>query len=187
MDLISTREVGGTEFGEKIRAMSMSLSDPVDPLARLLAFMAARTQHITQVIRPNISKGACVVSDRYNDSTYVYQGIVDNLLPQYLELLSTRALAFLGARPDITVFFRVDAEVAFERGNARANLDNDQYKKSKQQAFVIAEAYDRIISNLSPTQRKNVFVIDGNQNIEEVRKDLRDVARRIYDGYTNPQ
>lgn len=186
MELIATREIGGTPYGEKIRSMSLQADQPIDPMSRLLAFLASRNQHIVEVIRPNIAKGISVVSDRFNDSTYVYQGVVDNLIPQYRELMATRSLAHLGIRSDVTVFFKVDPDVAFERGASRENLDNDQYKKNRDFAHKIAAAYESIYSGLSAAQRANIFFIDGNQTIEEVQMALKKTARRIFDGYSYP-
>ncbi len=186
LNLITTREIGGTKLGETIRAACLTLDEPVDPLARLLAFMASRTQHIANVISPNIAAGVSVVCDRYSDSTFVYQGVVDSLLPQYLELINTRALSHLSRRPDVTVFFRVDPEIAFARGNLRTNLDNDLYKKNKDLAHVIAQAYDRVYAGLSAEYRGNILIVDGNQPIETVNECLQKFAKRIYDGYMDP-
>ncbi len=183
LDVCLTREIGGTPFGEAIRSMSLTSTSPVDPLARLLAFLASRVNHIEQVIKPNIAEGRTVLSDRYLDSTYVYQGVLDGLLPQYLELISTKALAHVGRRPDITVFILVNPTIAFERGEARTQVDNDQYKKDPDKAIKIAAAYQSIIDGLSDDQRKNIFIVDANGDMESVKAQLDRVARLITEGY----
>jgi dTMP kinase len=187
LKLIETREIGGTPFGDKIRAMIFNSAEPVDPLARMLACLASRQQHVVDVIQPAIERGDSVLSDRFFDSTFVYQACLDGKMSAYYELAMLRCLEPLFRRPDITVFFEVDPEVAFERGSGRTNLDNDQYKRSKEMAHKIAQSYQLVRDRLTVDQKKNIFVIDGNKTLEEVEAQLRYIARHIVRGYLDPQ
>lgn len=187
LDLVQTREIGGTPFGEKIRGLIFNSSEPVDPTARFLACLASRQQHVMDVIKPNIEKGVSVLSDRFFDSTFVYQALIDNLQSTYYELAATQGLQHLFKRPDITIFFRVDPDVAHERGNARTNLDNDQYKRNLETARKVARGYDIVMDRLSIEQRKNSFIVNGNQSVAQVTDDLRQIAKHIVRGYLEPQ
>lgn len=179
VELIQTREVGGTPMGEQIRAMCLDSKHEVDPLARLLAVLAARAQHLAQVIVPNLEKGIHVICDRYSDSTVVYDGAIGGCLPYYVELLQTKALAHLAVRPLLTIFFQVDPEVAFERGSKRQNLDNDLYKRDKAMAFDVAHAYEDYYSHLSAEQKDRLIVIDANKPIIEVHAQLKLMAENV--------
>lgn len=186
LNFVQTREIGGTPFSEKIRSMMFDSKNPIDPLTRLLCALTARQQHVTDVIKPAIAAGQSVLTDRFFDSTFVYQGVVDNQMSMYYELAATRTLQHLFVRPDITVFLLADPEVAFERGTARTDVDNDQYKRSLDVARKVAKGYQMVIDRLTIEQRKNAFVVDCNRPLEEVFKDLRMIAHRIVQGYENP-
>lgn len=183
LNAIGTREIGGTPYGEQIRSISLIADQPLDPMARMLGFLASRMQHVKHVIQPAIAAGTSVVCDRFSDSTYVYQGVVDGLLPQYLELMSTKALSEIAMRPDITVFLTVDPDRAFERGEARGQLDNDLYKKKRDFAHKVAAGYRHIIEGLSPEQRRNIFLVDTNGDLQSVQLQLDRVADHIIKGY----
>lgn len=186
LNVIATREIGGTDFGENIRKLIFDRAKPVDPLARLLACLASRQQHVREVIFPNIENGVSVMSDRFYDSTFVYQACVDELKSAYYELSPLRCLSNIFRRPDITLLFKVDAEIAFERGGTRDKLDNDQYKRDLEQAKLVAAGYNLMYAQLSLAQRKNVFVIDGNESIDEVNARLQLIAKDIVFRYKNP-
>ena len=74
---IITREPGGTILGEKLRKLILSNKSNINNIEEILLLMAARSNHINNIILPNIEKGKLVISDRFADSTFVYQGIVN--------------------------------------------------------------------------------------------------------------
>jgi dTMP kinase len=187
LNLITTREVGGTRFGEEIRKLIFDSKNPVDPMARFMAILAARQQHVKEVIMPNIEKGISVLSDRFNDTTFVYQGVVDGLMSSYYELQAMRGLTSIFRRADITVFFSVDPKIAYERGTARVSVDNDQYKRGLDTAVEVARGYQLVVDRLSQEQRKNFFTINGNQSMDQVKDDLRELAKHIVLCYKDPQ
>jgi dTMP kinase len=187
LKILETREVGGTPFGEKIRSMIFTSNEPVDPMARFLAILAARQQHVTAVIKPAIESGISVLSDRFNDTTFVYQAMVDGLESAYYELAALRNLETIFKRADITVLFKVDAEVAYARGTSRVNLDNDQYKRGIETARKVARGYQIVEDRMSVDQKRNLFVVDGNQTIEQVHANLRYIARHIVRAYLDPK
>lgn len=187
MNVIQTREVGGTHFGEQTRKLIFDSNNQVTPLTRLLAVLAARNQHVCEVIMPAIESGMSVVTDRFNDTTFVYQGCVDELMPAYYELSALSCLSNITRRADVTVFFEVDPQVAFTRGTARSNVDNDQYKREIDTTRKVAHGYQLVRDRLSMLQQKNFFTINGNQTLQEVEESLKQIAKFIATRYLDPK
>jgi dTMP kinase len=111
-DVVATREPGGTELGERVRDLVLH-SEDVTPWAEAALFAASRAQHVAEVVRPALARGADVVCDRYVDSSLAYQGVARGLgLDEVLELNLT---AVGGLLPDRTFLLLVDPEVAVAR------------------------------------------------------------------------
>ncbi|CUR75541.1 Thymidylate kinase [Achromobacter xylosoxidans] len=110
LEVVSTREPGGTPLGEKLRALV--LTDPMGLDTETLLMFAARCEHLHQVIEPALARGAWVVCDRYTDATYAYQGGGRGLGAERVAALETWMQA---GRPDRTWLFDVPLEVARAR------------------------------------------------------------------------
>ncbi|HUW97481.1 MAG TPA: dTMP kinase [Acidiferrobacter sp.] len=114
--LVVTREPGGTDVGERIRAVLLE-HGKIEPESELLLMFAARVQHLKTVIEPALALGKAVVCDRYLDATYAYQGYGRGLslalIDELVRLLAVRL-------PDLTLFFDVPVEVALARRSGRA-------------------------------------------------------------------
>jgi dTMP kinase len=130
VDVLVTREPGGTPLGEELRALLLarrSRSEPIDPLTDALLFEAARRQLVEHVVRPALAAGTVVACARFSDSTLAYQGFGAGLP---LELLRTiDAAATGGLEPDLTLLLDVPAEVGLARKGAdevtRFEADHD--------------------------------------------------------------
>ena len=122
LEVVRTREPGGTVIADKIRAL---LLDPahreMTPRAEALLYMAARAQHTAQLIRPAMQRGAAVVSDRYADSTLVYQGVARGLSRADLACLNGFATEAL--TPDLTLLLDGDVERLSARISRRGEQD----------------------------------------------------------------
>ena len=113
-----TREPDGTGLGQSVRALFGSDEKAPAPLTELFLFLAARHQHVAEVIRPVLLRGEIVLSDRYTDATLAYQGYgrgLDRELIRELNSLTTG-----GIQPDVTVLLDLDPEVGLGRLGARA-------------------------------------------------------------------
>jgi dTMP kinase len=113
LDVVLTREPDGTPMGAALRRLFEADGPPPAPLAQVFLFMAARQQHIATVIRPALSRGAVVLSDRYADATMAYQGYglgVDRETIRDLNALATGGLA-----PDLTLLLDLDPAVGMTR------------------------------------------------------------------------
>lgn len=119
LEVIRTREPGGTPLGEVIRKELLSVS--MDPATETLLFFASRAEHISQVIRPALERGAWVLSDRFTDATYAYQVGGRGFPAEKVEELERWTHGDL--QPDRTVLFDIDPEVAAKRVAQARNLD----------------------------------------------------------------
>lgn len=117
--VVVTREPGGTPVGEDVR--SLILKDrPKDPVTELLLFAAARAEHMTSVIRPALDEGTWVISDRFIDSSRVYQGKLYGLEPELISLLERYTVA--PDFPDLTLILDLPANAGVERAQSRGTL-----------------------------------------------------------------
>jgi len=122
IDVVLTREPGGTPLAERIRELLLAPSDEaMNADTELLLVFAARAQHLAQVIRPALARGAVVLCDRFTDATYAYQGGGRGLS---IERIATLENFVQGAlRPDLTLVFDLPVEIGLARATARGRLD----------------------------------------------------------------
>jgi dTMP kinase len=166
-DVVLTREPGGTELGERIRALLLDGPD-MAPWAEAGLFAASRAQHVEQVIRPALARGADVVCDRYIDSSLAYQGLgrglgVDAVLE--LNLRATRGLL-----PDATVLLLVDAKTAAARAGEsdRLEREDDDFRNSVDAAYrELAERFPERIVTIDASGEPGKIA-------REIRERLRD-------------
>lgn len=163
---IRTREPGGTEIAEQIRELVLKHHDEaMDSLTELLLVFAARRQHVESLIKPTLDKGIWVVSDRFTDATYAYQGGGRELSVDKIRELETFVLNDF--QPDLTLWFDCDAEVGLSRARARGSLDRIE-TEAMEFFDRCRNAYD-VRAKLHP----NRFVrIDASGSIEDISKSL---------------
>jgi dTMP kinase len=150
-DVVVTREPGGTELGERVRELVLHAGH-VAPWAEAALFAAARAQHVAEVIRPALERGATVLCDRYVDSSLAYQGIARGLgLERVLELNLT---AVEGLMPDRTFLLVVDVETAARR--VGANRDRIEREDDGFRARV-----DAAYRELADRYPERIVVLDG--------------------------
>jgi dTMP kinase len=113
LEVVVTREPGGTALGQSLRALVLDGVDSMDPTAEALLMAADRAQHVAEVIRPALVRGAWVLSDRHVPSSLVYQGVVRGLGADAIE--SVNAWATGGLVPDLVIVLDVSDEVAASR------------------------------------------------------------------------
>lgn len=119
---VVTREPGGTPLAEDIRELVLEpRSEHVTPLAELLLVFAARAQHLNAFIVPHLEQGTWVVSDRFTDATYAYQGYGRGI--DVDAILALEALVQGDLQPDLTLYLDCPPEIGMARADARAALD----------------------------------------------------------------
>lgn len=175
-DVLVTREPGGTALGERVRGL---LLDPCDePMAadtELLLVFAARAQHLAQVIRPALARGALVLCDRFTDATYAYQGGGRGLPARRIAELEQFVQGDL--RPDLTLVFDLPIEVGLARAAARGRLDRFE-QESREFFMAVREAYLRRAAS-DPARYR---VIDAAQPLERVQAFLQRLVPDLLEG-----
>lgn len=122
VEVVVTREPGGTPLAEDIRNLLLAPRDEVMQAdTELLLMFAARAQHVGALIRPALARGAWVLSDRFVDASYAYQGGGRGLSMSRIAALEKLVLADM--RPDLTLLFDVPVEVGLARAGKRGDLD----------------------------------------------------------------
>ncbi|MBA4138826.1 MAG: dTMP kinase [Opitutus sp.] len=168
-EVLATREPGGTEIGEQIRNIIVhnSKGDEMCPETELLLFTAARAQLVREVIAPAIIRGAIVLSDRYLDSSTVYQGIARNLAPDPVNQINRFAVG--NVMPNVTIVIDVPTDVSLSRIRQRASDLPDRmereniefYKKVREGYLLLAQQWP-----------ERVVVIDGTQPPDVIEKEI---------------
>jgi len=103
LEVLTTREPGGTTLGQRLRAALLDVDEQVDPLAELLVFAADRAQHVRTVLRPALAVDKIILSDRYADATVAYQGSGRGFSPELIKGIVSLATDSL--TPDLTLLF----------------------------------------------------------------------------------
>ena len=176
VDFISTCEPGGTPLGRALRAAFLETNEAVAPMAELLSFAADRAQHVETLIKPEIAAGRLVISDRYADATFAYQGagrgFAEDKVNQVIELATG------GLKPDLTLFFDISVETAVSRMNGR---DETQAKKNRMDAET-AEFYARVRDaylGIAKREPQRFRVIDGSGSIKEIHNSAVEIVSTI--------
>jgi dTMP kinase len=157
-DVVATREPGGTELGEQVRDLVLH-GGHVAPWAEAALYAASRAQHVEEVIRPALERGAVVLCDRYVDSSVAYQGVARGLgLERVLDL---NLVAVGGLLPDLTFLLLVDPDVAASRMNA----ERDRLEREDAGFHARVEAGYRELAKQFP---ERIVTIDGALPEDEV-------------------
>jgi dTMP kinase len=149
-----TREPGGTPLGEDIRALILK-DRPQDPVTELLLFAAARAEHMTSVIRPALDEGTWVISDRFIDSTRVYQGKLYAIEPDLIALLERYTVGH--DRPDLTLILDLPADAGLERAANRGTLS--RYDAERIETH---EALRQGFLEIATSEPERCVLIDGH-------------------------
>jgi dTMP kinase len=168
-EVLTTREPGGTEIGEQIRNIIVhnSRGDEMCAETELFLFAAARAQLVRQVIAPALVKGAVVLSDRFLDSSTVYQGIARNLASDPVQQINHFAVG--NVMPDLTIVLDVPTEVSLARIRLRASDLPDRMERENAAFFAkVREGYLLLAKSLPA----RFHVIDGTQPEAAVEKEV---------------
>jgi dTMP kinase len=158
--VVVTREPGGTPVGEDVRDLILK-DRPTDPVTELLLFAAARAEHMTAVIRPALDDGTWVISDRFIDSTRVYQGKLYGLEPEFILLLERYTV---GADfPDLTLILDLPASAGVERAQNRGTLS--RYDAERIETH---ETLRKGFLEIATEEPGRCVLIDGNLPVSSV-------------------
>jgi dTMP kinase len=170
VEVISTREPGGTVLGEQLRALL--LNEAMHPETETLLMFAARREHIAKVIEPALARGAWVLSDRFTDATYAYQSGGRGVSAE--KVISLEAWVQGNLQPDLTLLFDVPVEVSVAR--LASTRTPDKFERESAEFFtLIRNAYlDR--ANKNPNRFR---VVNSNQALSDVKIEVKNIISTL--------
>lgn len=175
-DVIMTREPGGTELGRQLREAFLETHEKVAPMAELLAFAADRAQHVEYLIKPALAAGKVVISDRYADATFAYQGAGRGFPADKVNQVI--ALATGGLKPDLTLFFDIPVEMAITRMSDRAESE----AKANRMDAETAEFYHRVRDaylTIAAAEPERFIIVEASGSVEEIQGKVDEIVSKI--------
>ena len=173
LEVIVTREPGGTEMAEEIREVLLKNRDEkVAESAELLLMFAARAQHIESLIKPALLQGKWVISDRFTDATYAYQGGGRGVSASKISILEDFVQGDF--RPDKTILLDAPVEVGMARAHKRGELDRFENEK-----LAFFEKVRNVYLERVEVEPKRFELIDASKSLEEVQVQLKNTLERI--------
>ncbi len=166
-DVVATREPGGTALGEKLRALL--LSEPMHLETEALLMFAARREHLDKLILPALADGKWVVSDRFTDASYAYQGGGRGLAPE--KIMALERWVQEDFQPDITFVFDLPTEIACGR-LAKTGAAPDRFERETREFF---ERVRKAYLQRATVEPDRIKVIDSRLSIPEIEKQLEKI------------
>jgi len=167
INVLTTREPGGTPVSERIREILISPDNKqMRPQTELLLYLAARAQHVREVIKPAVDRGEIVLCDRFEQATFAYQGYGRGLDLSLLR--DVNKFAADGIMPDITFIFDIPVQLSQERlsaigkGKDRMESEGAQFFERVRQGYMDAAAADPY----------GIKLLDGSMGIEELTQEV---------------
>ena len=170
INYINTREPGGSEVGDQLRNILLNTEKELSNQTELLLMLADRVNHIETVIQPNLEKGITVISDRFMDSSYAYQGGGREM---GLDTITKIIDGLNIIQPNLTLLFDLPVEMALERARKRSKLDRfesedyDFHQRIRETYLFLAEE-----------DSERIKIIDASKDIEEVESQVRKILEQ---------
>ncbi len=176
VDVITTREPGGTDISEQVRQVIMSMSNKgMHPRTEILLFQASRAQHVEQLIRPALDAGKVVICDRFTDSTLAYQGYGHQTDLVFLRQLLDFTTGHLV--PDLTLLLDLDVEEGLRRrmkgGGEWNRLDDYDLEFHRR----VREGYHQLVKQ----EPDRWVTIDARSSIEDIQEQIRKTITAFID------
>tara|TARA_R110002110_G_scaffold213154_2_gene426266 strand:+ start:12107 stop:12766 length:660 start_codon:yes stop_codon:yes gene_type:complete len=174
VELVVTREPGGTRLGEEIRGVLLRVrEEPVAPMAELLLLFAARAQHLQQVIQPALAAGQWVICDRFTDASYAYQCGGRGMPASAVRTLETLVQGEL--RPDYTLLLDAPVETGLERVRGRGELD-----RFEQEQLAFFQRVRDTYLQLARESSGRYHLVDASLPLPEVQERLQEICEELY-------
>jgi dTMP kinase len=174
-EVVLTREPGGSPRAEALRDVILSgFAKQFGATGEALLFSAARIDHLDNLIRPALERGACVICDRFADSTRAYQGVLGNLDPRFIAALEHVVIGT--THPDLTFILDLPAELGLARASARRRAgtiadrfegEGEEFHQALRQAFL----------DIASKNPNRCIVVDAARPIEEVERQIWEAIR----------
>lgn len=170
-DVLDSVEPGGTPIGMQIRRVLLDAKNgDLCPTAELLLMFAARAQNVDQWILPALAAGRIVISDRFTDSTLVYQGAARGLGAEVVYDIDR--IACRGLVPDLTLVIDIDTETGLARAHKRSERTGDVETRLDRESLAFHRKVRAAYHQLAEDEPRRVRLIDGSRTEEEVAADV---------------
>jgi dTMP kinase len=179
MDVVQTREPGGTPLGARLREALLDAQEQVDPLAELLLYAADRAQHVRVLLNPALAAGRVVLSDRYADATVAYQGAGRGFETSLVA--EVVALATGGLKPDLTLLFDLSVAQSGERSRQRTtSAAGDGAPPPSDRLELEAEHFHSRVRDaylqLAAAEPERVRIVDASVSVEEIHARVLEIV-----------
>lgn len=172
---VLTREPGGTKVGEQIRRLLLSPKiTRLSSLAELTLMYAAREQHLEEVVRPALARGHVVISDRYNDASFAYQGY-----GRMLGVQTVRALDRIicgRTQPELTLLLDLDPQAALARARSRNKRQGVKNTRFENHGLKFQKRVRAGYLALAQKQPRRITVIQADQPVAEIEAEIRKIV-----------
>jgi dTMP kinase len=182
--VVETREPGGTPLAEKIRGVLLAPAEtpgnePVSALCEAYLILAARGQHVAQLIKPALADGAVVLCDRFSDSTLAYQGYARGLDRRRLEEFSL--VASQGLMPDLTLLFDLPVErgLARRRGHSSEGLHGSEQNRIDRESVTFHRRVRKGFLDLARRYPRRIKVLDGSRDPEHLAGEVLALVTKL--------
>src|SRR4051812_44163787 len=166
-----TVEPGGPPIAQKIRRILLdSANQELSPTTEILLYFASRAQNVDERINPALARGEIVLSDRFTDSSLVYQGIGRGLGVDAVAALER--IACRGLKPDLTILVDVDAEASLARARARNEAQPHCETRMDDQALEFHLKVHKAYHALAEVEPERVKVVNGRAGIDEIEREV---------------
>lgn len=173
LEVVTTREPGGTLLGKRLRDALLDSQEQVDPLAELLMYAADRAQHVRTLVRPALVSNHIVLSDRYADATVAYQGAGRGFTPELI--LEVVALATGGLKPDLTLVFDLSVAECVARTKRRSDDARQRDRLDAEDASFHARVRNAYLE-IAAAEPERVRVIDASGSVEETHARVLEIV-----------
>jgi dTMP kinase len=174
-DVVVTREPGGSPGAEALRHVILSgVAEPFGPVMEAILFAAARSDHIEQIIRPAVERGAVVLCDRFIDSSRVYQGVTGNL--QTSLMASLERVTLDGVMPDLTFILDIDPAEGLRRATQRRGTGvADRFEK---EALSVHRKRRKAFLDIARKEPERCLVVDASDSPERIANRIAGIVEK---------
>lgn len=170
--VLLTREPGGTGLGEEIRELLLAPREAgMHEDTELLLMFAARAEHVARVIKPALARGEWVISDRFVDATFAYQGGGRGISQQRIQQIADWTLQ--GMTPDLTLLFDIPVQAGLARIQQRPG-QNDRFEQEKTAFF---ERIREVYLQRTAQEPQRLRRIDASQSVDAIRDDITEILK----------
>jgi dTMP kinase len=174
-DVVENAEPGGTPIGTQIRRILLDAKNQeLCPTAELLLYFASRAQAVDELVRPALAAGRIVLSDRWTDSTLVYQGCGRGLGADTVRTLDR--IACRGLVPDLTLIVDIDLETSLARARVRNTTEESSETRMDEQSLEFHRRVRDAYHTLAAQEPNRIRMVDGSADVETVARQIWEIV-----------